>query len=79
MSPLARWLDRAIARYQARGGGEALFNVACNFTPSCSEYTRQAIRAHGALCGARLGFRRICRCDARDATETRADPVPDRC
>lgn len=79
MSLLARMLDRAIARYQARGGGEALFNVACNFTPSCSEYTRQAIRAHGALAGTRLGWRRICRCTEPDATETRHDPVPERC
>jgi len=79
MSLFARILDRAIARYQARGGGEVFFNVACNFTPTCSEYARQAIRAHGALAGTRLGFRRICRCTDRDARETRHDPVPERC
>jgi len=34
----------------------------CRFLPSCSEYTRQALQTHGALKGAYLGLRRLCRC-----------------
>jgi putative membrane protein insertion efficiency factor len=34
----------------------------CRFTPSCSEYARQAIGRHGALVGAALAVRRLCRC-----------------
>lgn len=34
----------------------------CRFTPTCSEYTLEALREHGALKGCQLGLRRICRC-----------------
>ncbi|MFN8613417.1 MAG: membrane protein insertion efficiency factor YidD [Vulcanimicrobiota bacterium] len=34
----------------------------CRFTPSCSEYTRQAIEKYGLVKGGWLGTKRICRC-----------------
>ncbi len=34
----------------------------CRYTPSCSEYTRQAVDKHGALKGMALGMRRLLRC-----------------
>jgi hypothetical protein len=34
----------------------------CRFTPSCSEYARQAIRLHGVMRGGFLAGRRLCRC-----------------
>jgi putative membrane protein insertion efficiency factor len=34
----------------------------CRFTPSCSEYAREAIRIHGAARGGLLAGRRLCRC-----------------
>ena len=34
----------------------------CRFTPSCSEYAVDAIRAQGVLAGSGLAIRRICRC-----------------
>jgi putative membrane protein insertion efficiency factor len=34
----------------------------CRFTPTCSEYARQAVLAHGALKGAWLAIRRVSRC-----------------
>ncbi len=34
----------------------------CRFTPSCSQYTLDAIRRHGALKGVWLGARRLVRC-----------------
>ncbi|TMA64497.1 MAG: membrane protein insertion efficiency factor YidD [Deltaproteobacteria bacterium] len=35
---------------------------ACRFYPSCSTYTEQAIRRHGALKGIVFGIGRILRC-----------------
>lgn len=34
----------------------------CRFTPSCSQYARQAIGRHGAILGGGLAVRRLCRC-----------------
>ena len=78
MSVLARLAVGLIEGYQRRGGGARLLGVACNFTPSCSEYTRQAILRFGFRRGVVLGWRRLRRCNRRDQLETMADPVPDR-
>jgi hypothetical protein len=34
----------------------------CRFMPSCSEYTMQALQAHGAMRGGWLSARRLCKC-----------------
>ncbi len=39
-----------------------LFPRACRFYPSCSSYTLDAIKLHGAAKGSYLGLRRILRC-----------------
>lgn len=75
MSPLARFMIALIDRYQRAGGGERLL-VTCNFEPSCSRYTREAIERYGAFNGARLGYARIKRCNRPDVIDPIADPVP---
>ena len=35
----------------------------CKFTPTCSEYTKEAIIEYGSLKGLWLGFKRILRCN----------------
>lgn len=35
----------------------------CRFTPTCSQYTAQAIARHGLVKGSALGFWRIMRCN----------------
>ena len=35
---------------------------ACRYTPTCSEYMRQAVEKYGAGRGAWLGIKRLCRC-----------------
>lgn len=39
-----------------------LSDAACRFTPTCSEYTYQAIEKYGIMRGGWLGLRRIIRC-----------------
>ena len=51
-------------------GGRAV----CRFTPTCSEYTKQAIEKHGVVRGIGLGMRRISRC--RPGGGFGFDPVP---
>lgn len=34
----------------------------CRFTPTCSEYTKQAITKYGILKGGWLGLKRVCKC-----------------
>jgi hypothetical protein len=46
----------------------------CRFTPSCSQYAREAIQTHGALAGGALAAGRLCRCNPWGASGE--DPVP---
>jgi len=51
-------------------GGRA----ACRFTPTCSEYTKQAIEKYGLFRGSFMGIKRISRC--RPGGGCGYDPVP---
>lgn len=46
----------------------------CRFSPSCSAYALEAIRAHGALAGAWMALRRVARCHPWGGCGL--DPVP---
>lgn len=46
----------------------------CRFAPSCSAYTLEALRAHGAFHGTALSVRRIARCHPWGGSGY--DPVP---
>ena len=64
----------AINRYQALGGGQRFFAVDCNFHPTCSEYTKQAVSDLGVWRGSTLGWRRIRRCSTNDLVRKIDDP-----
>lgn len=46
----------------------------CRFVPSCSTYAAEALEAHGAVRGAWLATRRLCRCHPWGGQGW--DPVP---
>ncbi|MEZ4454974.1 MAG: membrane protein insertion efficiency factor YidD [Gemmatimonadales bacterium] len=51
------WLIRGYQRFISPA-----FPPRCRFSPSCSQYTLEAIDRHGLVRGGWLGFKRIARC-----------------
>jgi len=72
MNPIGASLRGLIRLYQLTI--PAVTGPTCRFTPSCSEYAREAILVHGALKGSWLALRRIARCNPWGASGF--DPVP---
>jgi len=66
---------KAIRRYQAAGGSKQLLATACNFEPTCSEYTYQAIEKYGLFKGVHKGLKRIGRCTDRETIHVVPDPL----
>ena len=50
---------------------------ACRYSPTCSQYSLEAFRKHGAIKGFFLSVRRIARCNPWGGSGY--DPVPDKC
>jgi putative membrane protein insertion efficiency factor len=71
-SPLSRLATGLILAYQRLLSPRLGRN--CRFFPSCSEYAKEAILAHGLLRGLSLGMRRLGRCHPLHPGGL--DPVP---
>lgn len=68
---IQRFLLKAVSFYQVAREGRP---SPCRFTPSCSEYSREALEIHGAGRGTWLTIRRLSRC--RPFGPSGFDPVP---
>ncbi len=73
---ISRLILRIIDWYQVRGGGQRFFAVECNFEPSCSEYTKQAVETYGAIKGVPMSVARLKRCNQPDLVHKIDDPLP---
>lgn len=69
-------LLKAIRCYQTTGGSVKHFAISCNFSPTCSHYTYQAIERFGVFKGISIGLNRIKRCNDPDCVQVINDPVP---
>jgi putative membrane protein insertion efficiency factor len=68
----ARALIGCVRAYQIVLG--PLLGGHCRFTPSCSFYSIEAYRTHGAVRGTTLTVKRLCRCHPWGGSGD--DPVP---
>jgi putative membrane protein insertion efficiency factor len=71
-SASARALAAALASYKKFIS--PLLPPACRFTPTCSDYAREAVLRHGLSRGLALAVRRLARCHPFHAGGP--DPVP---
>lgn len=69
---MTRLLDALLRAYQLVL--RPLLPPACRFTPSCSDYARAAVSAHGPARGLALAARRLLKCHPLNAGGW--DPVP---
>lgn len=67
---------KLITLYQKKGGSKQLLGIECNFTPTCSEYTKISIEKYGFIKGWKLGLQRIKRCNNPHLIEIIKDEVP---
>ncbi len=71
ISRLFVWLIRLYQKHVS-----PLLGRHCRYTPTCSQYTLEAIQTHGALLGSIYGFYRILRCNP--FSKGGYDPVPEK-
>jgi len=60
MNPMQRLLIGLIRIYQV--ALSPFVGNQCRFTPTCSQYAREAVERHGAMRGAWMAIKRVSRC-----------------
>ena len=71
------FLLKKIADYQVNVGPRIKAEIGrediCRYTPTCSEYAKEAVEKHGALKGAAMAVTRLARCNP--LSEGGYDPI----
>jgi len=62
MKKIVLFLIRFYQIYISRAILHNLFGNSCRFTPTCSDYTYQAVKRYGTIKGSFCGFKRILSC-----------------
>ncbi|EBA05169.1 MAG: membrane protein insertion efficiency factor YidD [Paracoccaceae bacterium] len=73
MSPLAHVFSWPVHAYRKTFSSYVGFN--CRYQPTCSAYALEALEKHGAVKGAWLTTKRVCRCHPLGGSGI--DNVPD--
>lgn len=68
-----KWLFTVLIRFY-QGAISPLLGKNCRYTPTCSNYTLEAIQIHGAFKGVWLGIKRFSTCHPWGGSGH--DPVP---
>jgi len=71
-----RWYQRYLSPDTGVFRALWIVGAGCRYTPTCSEYTYQAVDSYGIIYGLWLGAKRIVRCNPFHAGGH--DPVPAR-
>ena len=74
LTPLQQTAIKVVNLYQRAISPLIGGRAACRFTPTCSQYTKDAIVKYGVVQGTWLGLKRVCRCNPWGGCGY--DPVP---
>ncbi len=71
----ARLYIQAVETYQEHGRQALASHIRCRYRPTCSEYSREAVRRHGIVGGIHLTAKRLLSC-TREVKLGTLDSVP---
>lgn len=72
---LSKLFIKLIEYYQSMDKEGTIFDIECNFVPSCSEYAKLSLSKYGLFKGLYFSMIRIKKCNNKDLFEKIYDPL----